>query len=78
MSWRVVLGDAALEGLSASEEEAVTTQLFAWVESGPPMRNPRDLRGAQLFEDELPTGHRVSYFVDASVPYVAIVRVRRS
>jgi hypothetical protein len=56
---------------------SVTGELFAWVEFGPPMRNRREFRGAQLFEDDLPSGHRVTYFVDASVPYVAIVHMRR-
>lgn len=77
MSWRVVLGDAALDELGEADEEAVTAELFGWVEAGPPMGNRRELRGAQLFEDDLPSGHRVTYFVDGSVPYVAIVRVRR-
>ncbi len=77
MRWRVILGDAALEGLGEADEETVTAELFAWIEVGPPMRNRRELRGSQLFEDDLPSGHHVTYFVNASVPYVAIVRVRR-
>lgn len=77
MSWRVVLGDAALDELGEADEEAVTRRAVHVVELGPPMRNRREFRGAQLFEDDLPSGHRVTYFVVESVPYVAIVRVRR-
>jgi len=33
--------------------------------------------GVQLFEDQLPSGISVTYFVDEQVPYVGVVRVRR-
>ena len=73
----MVLTETALEGLGDAEKGAVTADLFPWVEHGPPRENRRTLLGAKLFEDELPSGFRVAYFVDESVPYVAVVRVRR-
>lgn len=78
MSWRVVVTEPALEGLSEAENATVTAELFGWVQDGPPRQNRRPLFGAPLFEDELPSGFRVAYFVDESVPYVAVVRVRRA
>ena len=77
MSWRVVVTETALEGLSDAGKARVTTELFAWVEAGPPRQNRRPVFGAPLFEDGLPSGFKVAYFVDESVPYVAVVRVRR-
>ncbi|MGH9156796.1 MAG: hypothetical protein ACRD1K_13395 [Acidimicrobiales bacterium] len=78
MSWRVVLGDAALAGLSEAEQDAVSSDLFPWVEDGPPRINSRTVLGAMFFEDEIPSGYRIAYFVDESVPYVAILRVRKA
>lgn len=77
MSWRVVVTETVLEGLSEAEKATVTAELFAWVEAGPPRKNRRPVFGAPLFEDSLPSGFDVAYFVDESVPYVAVVRVRR-
>jgi hypothetical protein len=73
----VVVTETALEGLSDADKAAVTADLFGWVETGPPRQNRRPVFGAPLFDDELPTGFRVVYFVDESVPYVAVVRARR-
>ena len=78
MSWRVVLGDAALAGLSEAEQDAVSSDLFLWVEDGPPRLKSRSLLGAGFFEDEIPSGFRIAYFVDETVPYVAILRVRKA
>ena len=33
--------------------------------------------GVQLYEDQLPSGISVTYFVDEQVPYVGVVRIRR-
>jgi len=77
VSWRVVITETALEGVSDAEKAAVTAELFAWVEAGPPRQNRRPVFGAPLFEDRLPSGFEVAYFVDAAVPYIAVVRVRR-
>ncbi|MFP5319194.1 MAG: hypothetical protein ACLGI2_13005 [Acidimicrobiia bacterium] len=77
MSWRVVVTETALEGLGDADKATVTAELFGWVEDGPPRQNRRLISGAPLFEDGLPSGFRVAYFVDESIPYVAVVRVRR-
>lgn len=77
MSWRVIVTETALEGLSEAEKATVTAEMFAWVDDSPPRQNRRPVCGAPLFEDQLPSGFRVVYFVEESVPYVAVVRVRR-
>ena len=69
--------EAAVETLSEAEKATLTVELFGWVEDGPPRRNRRLIFGAPLFEDRLPSGFEVAYFVDESIPYVAVVRVRR-
>lgn len=61
MTWRVVLGDAALRGLTDAQKEAVSADLFAWVENGPPRLNSRTLSGAGFLEDEVPSGYRIAY-----------------
>ncbi|MCA1705645.1 MAG: hypothetical protein LC808_21260 [Actinobacteria bacterium] len=68
--------EAALEGLGDAEKDAGAADLFPWVENGPPPEDRRTLWGAELIEDDLPLGFRVAYFVDESVPYVAVIRVR--
>ncbi len=77
MSWRVLATDNAYEGLSQTEQEAVSSDLFSWVADGPPRRNPRVILGAQLFQEDLPAGFRVSYFVHEAEQYAAIVSVRK-
>jgi hypothetical protein len=34
VSWRVVVTETALEGLSETEKATVTPELFAWVDAG--------------------------------------------
>lgn len=43
----------------------------------PAARNRRLVAGIEIFEDELPSGIGVTYFVNESEPYVAILQVRR-
>lgn len=74
----MVLGDAALAGLTDAQKDAVSADLFSWVENGPPRLNSRTLRGAEVFEDEILSGYRIAYYVEESVPYVAIIRVRKT
>jgi hypothetical protein len=79
VSWRVLTDTAwsDLEGLTAEERSSIASDLMAWTEHGPPRGNRREVGGALLFTDDLPSGFRVVYVVDESVPYAAVVRIRR-
>jgi len=80
VSWRIFVTDSAagdLSRLSEPERNAVNEDLFAWVDTGPPKANRRELGDLELFEDALPSGFRVTYFVNETEPYVAVLRVRR-
>ena len=79
MSWRIFATDASqpdFERLSDEERAALADDLFGWVETGPPRANRRNVSGLDLFEDRVGSGFTVTYFVDESAPYVAILRVR--
>ena len=80
MIWRVFLTDSSqpdLDALTPADRAALTEELFAWVPDGPPRTSDQVVAGVQLFEDQLPSGISVTYFVDEQVPYVGVVRVRR-
>lgn len=80
MTWRIFLTDSCqpdLDVLTPTDRAAVTDELFAWVPDGPPRARGQVVAGVQLFEDQLPSGISVTYFVDERVPYVGDVRVRR-
>ena len=80
MTWRVFLTDSSqpdLDRLTPADRTALTDELFAWVSDGPPRTSGQVVAGVQLFEDQLPSGISVTYFVDEQVPYVGVVRVRR-
>ena len=78
MSWRILTGQAwaDIERLDEGERDAVTSDLMAWVEAGPPRQNRRDLAGVELFDDRLPSGFDVVYIIDESIPYAAVLRIR--
>lgn len=50
-------------------------ELLAWVAAGPPRTNGRSLARIEAFEDRVPPGLNVAYFVDEREPNVAILRV---
>jgi hypothetical protein len=79
VSWRILLNQAApdLEKLDEADRTSISSELTEWIEVGPPRRNRRDVAGAELFQDELRCGFEVVYLVDESVPYAAVLRVRR-
>lgn len=80
MSWRVFATDTSqpdFDKLSEAERAALADDLFDWVENGPPRSNRRLIASAEIFEDEVPSGCVVTYFVDETQPYVAVLRVRR-
>jgi hypothetical protein len=80
VTWRVFLTDSSqpdLDALTPGDRAAITEELFAWVPDGPPRTRGQVVAGVQLFEDQLPSGISVTYFINEQVPYVAVVRIRR-
>jgi hypothetical protein len=80
VSWRVFATNESqpdFDKLSEADRAALDADLFGWVEHGPPRINRRIVGGARFFEDAVPSGLVVTYFVNETVPYVAILRVRR-
>lgn len=81
MTWQVFVRAAAesdLEKLSDGDRNAVTSQMFAWVEVGPPRLTPRDVMGVRMFDDQLTGGFRVTYVVDEDLERILVVRIRKS
>jgi len=79
VSWRVfatTTADPDLARLTDAQRSALTEDLFMWVEIGPPRHNSRTIADVELFEDVVPSGYRITYFVNDTEPYVAILRVR--
>ena len=80
MTWRVFLTDSSqpdLDALTSADRAALTDELFTWVPDGPPRTTAQVVAGVQLYEDRLPSGISVTYFVDEQLPYVGVVRIRR-
>jgi hypothetical protein len=80
VTWRVFLTDTSqpdLDALTPADSAALTEELFAWVPNGPPQTSSQVVAGVQLYEDQLPSGISVTYFVNEQVPYVGVVRIRR-
>lgn len=81
MTWRVLTTPAAepdFVALTDHDRASVVGDLFAWVEDGPPRSRSRLVGEAVLFDDPLPCGYSVSYFVNESDRYVAVLRLRKS
>jgi hypothetical protein len=79
VSWRVFVTTAVdpdLARMTDADRLALNEDLFAWVASGPPRQNKRVVFDVELFEDVVPSGHRVTYFVNEAEKYVAVMRVR--
>jgi hypothetical protein len=79
VSWRIfatATADPDFATLTDAQRAALNEDLFAWVETGPPKQSKRTLSGAEIYEDVVPSGFRITYFVNDSEPYVAILRVR--
>jgi len=80
VTWLVSLTDSSqpdLDALTPADRAALTEELFAWQPDGPPRTSGQVVAGVQLYDDQLPSGISVTYFVDDQVPYVGVVRVRR-
>ncbi len=81
MTWRVIVSDLAwadLDRLTADDRAAVEDELARWVDTGPPMRTIRRVRQADIYEDLVSGDVVVTYFVEPTGPYAAVLRVRRS
>jgi hypothetical protein len=65
------------DSLSEDERSALSDDLFRWVDTGPPRASRRRIGGMDLFEDVVDSGFKVTYFVDESTPYAAILRIRK-
>jgi len=80
VTWRVLTNAVAsdLERLSDEDRDAVVQDLLGWVDDGPPRGHPREVGGARLFEERLPSGFEVVYVVVETVPLVALLRLRRT
>lgn len=79
MTWRIfatATADPDLARLTDTQRSALTEDLFAWVENGPPRHTSRIIADVELFEDVVPSGYRITYFVNDAEPYVAILRIR--
>lgn len=80
MSWRIFLTDSSqpdLDALTDADRATLAEELFSWVDTGPPRTIRRIVAGAELFEDRLPSGIIVTYFVNEQAPYLAVVRAKR-
>jgi hypothetical protein len=80
VTWRVFLTDSSqpdLDALTPADRAAITDEFFAWVPDGPPRTRGQVVGGVQLFEDQLPSGISVTYFINEQAPYVGVLRVRR-
>jgi hypothetical protein len=80
VTWRVFLTDSSqpdLDAFTPEDRAVITEELFAWVPDGPPRTSGQVVAGVQLYEDQLPSGISVTYFVDGQVPYVGVIRIRR-
>jgi hypothetical protein len=80
VTWRVILTDTVqpdFDRLEDDERATVAEGLLGWVETGPSLSNRRLVGGLELYEDHVGAGLAVTYFVDATVPYAAVLRVRR-
>ncbi len=67
MIWRVFVvaaAEADFENLDEADRLALSEELFAWVEGGPPRQTPRDVLGVTMYDDALSGGFRVTYVLD--------------
>jgi hypothetical protein len=81
VTWRVILTDAVqpdLDRLDDDQRGTLGEGLLGWVETGPALSNRRLVGGLELYEDHIGPGSSVTYFADATNPYAAVLRVRRS
>ncbi len=81
MTWRVVSSPACQPDFRAASVEqgsVLLDELFAWVEEGPPRRDPWPIAGVVVYDEPLACGYTVSYFVEDADRYIAVIRLRRT
>lgn len=81
MTWQIFVRAAAesdLESLVESDQRTLASEMFAWVDQGPPRQTLRDVLGVAMFDDTVAGGFRVIYVVDDEHRRVFVVRIRRS
>lgn len=80
MTWRVFLRSAAeadFERLDPSDQQAVSAELFAWVEQGPPRHTRRDVLGVEMFDQVVAERYRIVYYVDEGEENILLVKIRK-
>ena len=80
MTWRIFvrsIAESDLESLSGDDQRTLASEMFAWVEQGPPRQTLRDVLGVAMFDDTVADGFRVTYVVDDEHRRVYVVRIRR-
>ncbi|MDQ6783123.1 MAG: hypothetical protein M3063_06720 [Actinomycetota bacterium] len=80
MTWRVFLTDSSqpdLDVLTPADRSPSPRNCAPGSQTDRLGRVAQIVAGVQLFEDQLPSGISVTYFVDEQVPYVGVVRIRR-
>lgn len=81
MTWRVAASPACQPDFRAASVEqgaALLDDLFGWVEDGPPRSSPWFVGGLVIYDQPLPCGYTISYFVEDTERYVGVIRVRRT
>ncbi len=80
MTWRVFVRAAAeadFENLDPIDQQAVSDELFAWTEKGPPRQTRRDVLGVEMFDDVVGGLYRIVYYVDEARQNVLLVQIRK-
>lgn len=81
MTWQIFVRAAAesdLESLSDGDQQSLASEMFAWVEQGPPRQTARDVLGVTMFDDTVADAFRVTYVVDDEHERVFVVRIRKA
>ena len=81
MTWRVACSPACqpdFRAASADEGSELLDELFTWVDGGPPRSSSWYVRGLVIYDQPLPCGYRISYFVEDAERYVGVIRLRRT
>ena len=80
MTWRVFVrasAEADFERLDPVDQQAVSEELFAWVEQGPPRQTRRDVLGVEMFDDVVGDRFRIVYYVDEEQQNILVVQIRK-